>query len=456
MSTKNIKENMLKAKKTPINGLQHDELYPIAGESLTQYFMHSTFSTATNVKPGQSTNVNIKFNSTEYENEKDWFVYFQMDTVNSTDHITLLNDCYSLISNVELEINDGSERLKYDESFKIQIQRSIDIKENMEDKSISEYRAKSMDYDWNGLTGVQVTDANSIPFYFNLLSIFPYFRNHSMKDFINNMMLKITFAASPTSFTDGVLIGKSNTTSNPYTVANISFSNIKFMRVFDIIKDPSVVRLYLPSEKKQFLQSILIPFPKYTEYVYNNISWNTPQTDGVNFGLQDKIKEVNIQSLIVWVRDIGTAYNDANALKKFSGYNYIKWSLSEQDGTRKSLDFTKNNTDYSSTELTRLLRNYEIEFQKNQYGKSLPLSVYTFSDDMNKYLLTCTEIPFNNIKITDQAYDVISRLNSNQKYYNVNLECNGAISANCDLIIVAKSYEMYKFNPNMQLVKVPY
>ena len=443
--TKFIQANMNNQKLKPPMSLDFEGIYYVNGESLEQRLNHTTFSTVSGVKLGNTVTCDVKFNSKHIELEKEWYVYFTLSTADATNHPRFFNDCYTIIDQVELTLNDGSEKWKYEEPWMIELQRSTELKEKVKNRSLSEWRAKS-DIDWNGLTGVQVTDAAAQPFYFDLFAMFPRLRNTVMNNFIDNMQIKIRFRASPSTVAEACRICQSNTTSNAYN-SQITINDVKFYRVFDIIRDP---KTYL----RPPLGDVIFPIARYERVPVENISWNVAGTDKYSFSIHEKFKNPFMQSIIAYVEDIGVAYNDSNAQKKFSGHAYIKWSIAEQDGDRKEMNFTSTNTQFTSSELTRFLRAYEIQFQENQYGEHLPLSCHTNSDDTNKYLVNMTEIPMNNIKIHDQAFDYISQYNSALKYYNVVLECAGAVSANCNIWLIAKYYDLYKLDGQRRLVKI--
>ncbi len=67
----------------------------------------------------------------------------------------------------------------------------------------------------------------------------------------------------------------SNTTSSPYAVSTITFDDITFVRVFDIVRDPAT---YL----RPSLDTVQFLVPYYEEKVYSGESWNTVGATGVH------------------------------------------------------------------------------------------------------------------------------------------------------------------------------
>lgn len=438
MSTKYMLANAQKNKNNQIvTTPQHEGIFYLPTPSLRQYFDQGNF-TPILVRPGNKCSLDTQFNSKDFELDRQWLIRFDMETSDSTNHLTLYNDAYSLIDLVELEINGGSEKLIYDKVYQIALQRSDTLKEYAE--HLTEKRAES-DYEYATIAGVQVTDTLSKSFNFNLFDLFPSLRGHVMKGYINNLKINIRFVSAPDNAKDACLIGKSNTTSNAYTKSTISFNNIKLVRVFDIIRDNTVYSRPAPSAR------ILQPY--YEEHVIESQNMNTVGNQ-LKFKVQDHFKRKKTQGLYVWFSVNASAYNASTAQKNYSGFNYIKWRLAETTGDRKEVSFLSSVDDSSAR-----LRNFEIWQQRAKYGEDLPLEVYTDSTNLNKYILFCTFIPFNVIENTEQIYDTVTMLDTSNAHYEVTLECATAVGADVDVHVVAMSYEEYMFNNSGQLVKLP-
>ena len=441
-STEFLLSNMRSSNETIAKSFDFKGVLPISGLSMQQNYLHADFSPIS-VTPGDQATVDVKFDSKYIELDKEWYVYFTMATSDATNHLTLFNDCYTLIDDVELTINGSTEKWRYKENWMIEMQRANDLKENIKDRSLDEHRSKS-DIDYAAYTGIEVTNAAVQPFYFSLFAMFPRLRNQVMRGIINDVKLRVRFAPGATSAANACRIGQSNTTSNAYAKSSVTFSSLKFLRIYDIIQDN---RTFM----RPMLKDVILPMPRYERYLIENQSWNSAGSDYVQFNIQDQFKNPMLQRIHVFVRDIGVAYNDANAQKKFSGWDYIAWKLAEQNGDRNEIDFTSSNTDFLNiTERKRALRNYEIEYQLNSFGEHLPS--YSGTHGANNYLLCNTVIPMNSIKIHEQVYDVVSNINPNTKNMTLRLECNTAVSAACDIEIIAEYYDMYRINEQGRLI----
>ena len=428
--------------KTIQKNLQHEAIIYPKGLSMRQNFDHGLFQSQ-NIKPGQSTTISLKFNSKSPELDKGWFVDVDVSTTDALNHPTFFNDVYSFIQSVEFEPNGSKETIKYINPNFINLLRSDALK--CYGDRINEKRAES-DINYSNLTGVQVTNAQAVTFTLNLFDIFPFLKDQVMEGLINEGKLTIGFAYEPTDTRTAGLICQSNTASNAYTTANIRFDNITFRREYDIIVDPR--SFFRPP-----LSNVIIPIPFFTEHVISSISWNTVGTDKQKISLQDIFKHGYIQKIISFVSNNVTTYNHADAQKKFSGHNYIKYKLFEQDGDRNELSFlstVKNSTPK--------LRKYEIDRQNEVYGVDLPIEVYTNTTDLNKYILNMSDVYFNHLTNNDKTFDSVINYDPSRKYMNLELECAGAVSANCDLYIIAMSYDLYRFGEmggrKNQLIKV--
>lgn len=406
MSTKFLLANYKDKAPVP-RSLQHEAIFPVAGTSMRQEYIHTLFD-QTSVKPGGKTSAEIKFNSKEVELDRHQLIRFQMNTSDGTNHATMYKDAFTLIDQITVEYNDSREKLEYKQNNHILAARSIHLKEYGDE--IMEHLANT-NVTFNSLAGVQVTNAASKNFYIDLFDIFPYLKDQIHQGFVNSLKVTIRFTTPATDAENTALICVSNTTSNPYTASVITFTNIEFIRVYDIVQD---AKTYI----RPTLDSVRLMVPKFTTKVYDNIAWSTVTTDKKVFKLSDIAKEERIAGILAYVRDVGAspAYNDANAGKMYSGHNYITWSLRQLDGDKKTLSFLTDQTEWQ-----RRLRAYEIETQYNEYGKKLPIAVHANSDDLNKYYLVQTWIPFQNIELSDNSYDVIPSVDSTKHDYEITM-----------------------------------
>ena len=441
MSTKFLLAKQQK-KANPLRTLQHDALIPVRGVSHRMEYVHASFDQSS-VKPGGKCSVEIKFNSKEIELDRAQLIRFQMNTSDGTNHATMMKDAYTLIDQISVEYNNSREKLEYVTNTDILCARSFTLKEYGDE--IMEHLA-STNVNFNSLAGVQVTNAASQNFYINIFDLFPHLKDQVHQGFINEMKVSIRFTPAATDAANTGHICVSNTAANPYTTASVSFTNIEFIRAYDIIQDQD--SFFRPA-----LDSVRLVVPKFTTETYDGIAWNVVGTNKVSFKISDLAKETNVVGVLAYVRDVGAspAYNDANAGKMYSGHNYITWSLKQLTGDKKTLSFLTDTTEWK-----RRLRNYEIETQYNEYaGKKLPISVHANTDDLNKYYLVQTWIPLQNIMIESGAYDVLSGVNtSTVDDWEVTFQCAGAVDAVSDLVVQIVHNDVYAFDKMRQLNKL--
>lgn len=420
--------------------LQFRELLRPSGQGLRQYFEHSLFNPSTNIKPGQKIEVVLDYNSKNLELDRGNYIYFEMSTTDDTNHCTFLDDAYTIIDYVDLEINGSKDRIKVDGQIPIRLNRSTTLRYSA--NRISQKRAES-DVDFNSLAGVEVTDAAPQAFYFNLFDIIPQFKNMVMGKVIKKLKCAIHFAAPPVSAADAVKICKSNTTSAAYTSA-VSFNNVLFLRAFDIVEDVSSIAL--PP-----LDLVTIPIPSYEIQVYDNQSWTNVGTDYIRLQLNDKFNLKDVQDIGVIIEKNASAFNDASSQLHHGGFNYVKYSLQEKFGERNEISFLANTTDS-----TRRLRNFEIDYQYRQYGEDLPLEFFTNTTTMNRTIFSnATIIPFNVIRNDNpEQHLMVNTLDLSKQNYELEIQCAGSVGASCKVSVIIKYYDMYKFDSNGQLIKV--
>lgn len=440
MSTKFMFANAQNAKKQILRTMTHESVFFPNGRSLHQEINQSLFSPATNLKPGQKTEVTQKLSSQrDIELDREWYIRFNMDTTDGTNLATLVSDCYTLIDQLTIEINNSKDKFVYDKLQDFRQARSMTLKRH--GKDIYEYMAESQ-VNFNSLAGVQVT-TGSVNFYYRIFDIFPQLRDQVINGLVNDVKITIRFTPEGTNAPSTGVICQSSTTSNPYSSASIVFSDVAFVRVFEIVKDPST--FIRPS-----LKDVIMPQYCYEAgKPFEGISWTNVGTDAQTFKLSDVAKRANIQAVNAYVRKVISAYNDASCGMQYSGVNYIKWRLRELDGDRKELSFLADTNDS-----TRRLRAFEIERQRRQYGVPLPLAVHADSDNLNKYYLNMTEIPFNNMEITNGTEDFFTSLDSSKNDYEITLQCSGSVGASCDLIVMVQYVKFFKWDGD-KIVELP-
>lgn len=440
MSTKFMFANAQAQKKAISRTMTHESLFFPNGRSLHQEIDQSLFTPATSVKPGQRTEVVQRLaNQRDIELDREWYIRFLADTSDGTNLATFVSDAYTLIDQLTVEINNSKDKWTYDKLQDFRQARSINLKRH--GKDILEKMASSQ-VNFNSLSGVQLT-TSGVYFYFAIFDIFPQLRDQVINGLVNDIKITVRFTAPGTDAPSTGVICLSSTTSNPYTTSSIVFNDITFVRIFEIVKDAS-------SFIRPSLKDVIMPqYCWEAGKPFEGISWTNVGTDQQTFKLSDVAKRSNIQCVKAFVRRAITAYNDASCGMQYSGHSYIKWRLRELDGDRKEISFLAN-----TFESTRRLRAFEIERQFKQYGRYLPLAVHADSDNLNKYYLQMTEIPFNNFEISDGTEDYFTTLDSAKNDYEITLQCAGSVGASCDLVVMVEYVKFYRWDGD-RVVEIP-
>jgi hypothetical protein len=350
----------------------------------------------------------------------------------------MVSDCYPLIDQISIEVNNSRDKWEYLETDSIRLMRSMTLKRY--GKDLYEHMAESQ-VNFNSLSAVQCTTAG-VNFYWRIFDIFPQLKDQVVNGLIDDLKITIRFATQGSDAPTTGVICQSSTTSNPYSTSSITFNDITFVRVFEIVKDPNV--FIRPS-----LKDVIMPLYCWEPYKYEGISWTSVGTDRKVFKLSDVCKRSNIQCVNAFVRKVISAYNDATCGMQYSGYNYIKWKVRELDGDRKELSFLADTDDS-----TRRARAYEIRRQELQYGRPLPLTVHSDGDNLNKYYLNMTEIPFNNLEISAGTEDYFTSLDSTKNDYEITLECAGSVGASCDLVVMTQYVKFYRWINGNQIEEI--
>jgi hypothetical protein len=147
-----------------------------------------------------------------------------------------------------------------------------------------------------------------------------------------------------------------------------------------------------------------------------------------------------------------TAYNDATAGLKYSGFNYIKHKkVRLNTGNNETLDFI--DTDDSDHQL----RAHEIVTHRRSYANDLPVTCYTAADAFTTQFLYMTEIQFDDIVIENSHAEVVNQMNPNFEDYQITLAPGTSASfTSANIVVLAVHYDRYLWDEKrgMQLSKM--
>jgi hypothetical protein len=159
--------------------------------------------------------------------------------------------------------------------------------------------------------------------------------------------------------------------------------------------------------------------------------------------LSDILKRSGIQYIVPVIRIDATAYNDTNAQKEFSGFNYIGYKYRQLFGDKLTVDMTDK----------RILQKREMENYFSMFGrKQLPPEVWKNTTDLSHYYLRLGRITFDNM-VVENAHEVVYTTDSTQEDYDITLYANANVGSTCDVIVFMIYAETFQFNGN-ELVKI--
>jgi hypothetical protein len=433
---------MGKLKDMPRN-MQHEPILMTQAPSMYQEILEDTpFVQTDNVKPGNKTICEVKFDSRDLRLERDQLIKFRVDTADGTNFPTVYYDAFSWIDFIEFEINGGADKIKWDDRDEMQQVLSEWVKDNCgysvpPEQYLASWRRNFLTY-----TGTQVTNSAGVLF---MLPLAPFlgalFKDTVLNGLLNTLKCTLRFVAVPSNEKEACRIAKSNTTAAAYT-SSVSFNDIQFTRCYNIVGDSTATL-------RPALTNVMLPVSRFDRLEIDR-SWQAGDT--YSFKVSEICKRPLIQRIHVYARIVDTAYNSATACKKYSGSGYIAFKVAQLFGDRKELSFLSDTQDR-----TNRLRNYEIQNHLKRFGQ-YPATAWLDQtiNDSSKYLVHCTTINFDDIAIESvpNHYEVINTSDILNKDYFITLEATNNVSATSTLVILVEYYDQYRFNANNQLVRM--
>ncbi len=206
---------------------------------------------------------------------------------------------------------------------------------------------------------------------------------------IERIVYEIVFQqTSSTAGVSGEFITNS-TDAQSYT-ANLTYSNIQVRTNFVRSKD---ARFYWHAAP----QYALLPKYEIKDYTHDWSAANTfmRQIDlNTTFTKRNKIPEIS-----VYLANITTAYNSAETGKFYSGSDYIGWKL---------LSRGKVLIDYSDASTAKYRQQYDVDFQRNRFGKNPSDALLLQTSDATKVgYWSSTKIDLANIENDPTVSDTL-------------------------------------------------
>lgn len=380
---------------------------------------------------GTTTAIDIKFNSRDFEQEVSHYLVYDIKNASATEAVTFKNGALNHWEELVLIINDSTQKIEIDSHAQV---REIVADYYLEKYGLDIWEGTSfVRNEFNTYAGLTVPTSSTVKFYYDL-SPFIDFAKTTVRGQIRNMRIELKATSEPANASKAGKLFVSSTTSPAYTASNITFQNINYVRQFAIVQNPALLVGFLsqdaPVKKVHW---------KVTERVMYSGSWLASNNDTANFKLSDVRKCNNIQHISLAVRPIPSAYNDAECCKEYSGYHWIGWKWRELDTSEeRELDMTE----------PRFLREHEFQQYHNEYGrfKQLPLEIFTDSGNLfSKYYLNLTRLNFDYLQLNSD-HEVVRNTSSINQDYDITVNANGDVGANCELVVRIVQAEVYEFD----------
>jgi hypothetical protein len=426
-----------------LRDMQHAPIFYTPAGALTQENQKAVaFTPVSNLTPGSNTTCEIKVNYTTMQEDLRGYVIFDCSTSDGTNFPTFIKDGMNCINYLEVEINNSSEKLtiKNRDEFDLYISEYIKTFQN------SNCTPAQLLADWrrdvSTFAGTQVTNAATRRFYIPLHIFLPFLYGVVVNTgLLSQLKLTIYFANPVTDANSHAAIALSNTTASAYNTC--TFNNVYYMRRYRIVRDTKST--LIPK-----LSNVRLLVPAFERKVYTQ-AWNSGAAQ-ISFKVSDITKRPYLQKLVVFVTKNVTAYNDATAGLKYSGFNYIKHKkVRLNTGNNETLDFI--DTDDSDHQL----RAHEIVTHRRSYANDLPVTCYTAADAFTTQFLYMTEIQFDDIVIENSHAEVVNQMNPNFEDYQITLAPGTSASfTSANIVVLAVHYDRYLWDEKrgMQISKM--
>ena len=397
--------------------------------NIIQWSQGLTASTA-NITPGTTTNMNINMKSEYLEQEVAHYIKFTLANAHASADLILQN-IYSVFDLVSVYCNDSEVKL---EIKSIEQLREI-YSEWLLNMGLNIYEESSfVRNEFNTFAGITIPFGTEKVLYWPIDPILS-FAGVSLNKSIDKLYIEVR--ATPEQANVGTTCNyfKSSTAANAWTVATIQLKNIKYVRQYVKLNSLAQVQPLFNIPKDIPMQHVHWKVETFKLYTGTWVGGST----SITTKLSDIYRSNMIQHVSLAVRPVASAYNSAEAVKEYSGYNYIGWRTRtlNNGGTEFTVDMTD----------ARLLRDYELKQLRNEYGrKQLPVEIVTDAANlMSKYYTRNTRLNFDFMQVEDK-HEVVRFTNSTNADYNIEVFANTTVSGTCDLMAYVVIAQVLNWN----------
>eukprot|EP00760_Papus_ankaliazontas_P023854 PhM_4_TR2094/c4_g1_i1/m.20466 len=364
---------------------------------------------------------------------KELFFHFKIHNASTTETARFRNP-YGLIDKIEIVNN-------HVDSTKTIVMERIEILQKYNEYLLNCKSRDELDFELykntnnftesTSLTGILIPSNGTVDVKLDLLAIMPdLYRNHKfgggVTQAFQSIQITIYFARDVANADEMTEYVQSNTTNNPIDNSKISFSNMKFVRNVRYTNDGNLLNF----------GRILTYYTYYKSYKTDIISWNVVGTDYYRFSPSHN-KYSNFNKIIgfsamIKKKPSGTAFNDADACKYYSGPKYIGYTIKKDD---------VEILNYKGSDKLQARKEYLLTYVRNRYDTTPPRELIDDSSDLDKYIFTgSTYIDTSNLKTESADAFAISTGVNNDTIDEIVFTCESPVSTSCELIICFHVY----------------
>lgn len=392
------------------------------------------------VEPGTTTVIDVKFNSTKFEQENAHYLKYDVKNTSSTVSVTFKNGALNHFSKIKLIPNNSDKAIEIDNLASV---KAIVAHYYLNNYGLDIYEGLNfIRNEYNTFNGITVGTSSSTTFYYDLAP-FIDFAKTTIKGQISSLRIELEATPEQANVGKSGYLFASSSDAMSYTKDTISFQNINYIRNYSVISNPNLLVGFLSTDK---------PVKKINwkafEYVKYTGSWNKSDGDSFSCKLSDIRECHNIQHVEVIWRPTVTAYNSAECCKEYSGHHWIGWKWRQLNTSDEyELDMTDQ----------RMLKNHEIQQYHNEYGrfKQLPPEIFNDASNlMTKYYLPMTRIDFDYLQ-SMVDHEIVRNISSINQDYDLTFYANGEAGDSGQLVFRIITAEELEFDKKTgQLTKV--
>jgi len=431
MSSKNYV--VANAKKNVLIGHTYDskEILKVRPNLFENY--STVFFNPQTISTGGSARCDVNMRTEDY-NLNELLLEFDQVNASATISQTIFNP-FMIFSEIKLLINDQVLiHLDNQEKIFCTVAEALRGLTQQECKSLLQTLMPSFGGVAGETTAVSSTTKWSLPL---STFLFPFIRDISPSQGLQKLSVEVRMQPNVATTDGNGRFIASGTTSNCYSDATISFSNMQCRLVYTKHSDPFL----------RAVPSPLIPVQKYADRMYN-LSFNAAGVQKrVQLGTEFSSYR-NINGLYVYIYDKAkvSAYNDTDCCKVDSDLTLLGYELKFKTRTVLKMDAT--------TDKGRKAKYYYDNHFK-RFGRAINSDLIDNSTNLTKFFVPLTYIDLQSVANGSNDNDRLVYSGISNKDAELELiitNTSGAYSTDCYLYVVLSYLEFHTLNPQTGVV----